>query len=435
MRKKFLKNASWILIGKFAQIVIGFFVSIYSARYLGPSNYGLINYTASYVSFFSVIVGLGIDDYIMKEMIDHKDRQGEVLGSGITLRVISSLLSIVALYALLMITDGNDPTIQALAFLQAINQVFSAFSLVEYWYQLQLRSKTTSIVSTISYFLMTIYKIYILIQQKDVRYFAFLGSLQTLLTVIIILFLYKRENGPKLSFSKEMAKDLLKNSYHFILSNVMVVIFNQTDKIMLKQMLNEAETGYYSIANNLCNMWPIVLTAIITSANPIIIEAKKHNEDLYKRRIRQCYSAVMWTAGIIALMITLLAPFIIHTLYGDAYERSIVSLQILSWSVLFSYLGVARGAWIVSEGLQRYVKYLTGIGAIANIIMNWMLIPSLGATGASIATLVTQIIVNFIAAFFIKELRPNSMLIVDAFLMKDVVKLSSIKKLLKDSRG
>ena len=103
--------------------------------------------------------------------------------------------------------------------------------------------------------------------------------------------------------------------------------------------------------------------------------------------------------------------------------------------MLFSYLGVARGAWIVSEGLQRYVKYLTGIGAIANIIMNWMLIPSLGATGASIATLITQIIVNFIAAFFIKELRPNSMLIVDAFLMKDVVKLSSIKKLLKDSRG
>lgn len=143
----------------------------------------------------------------------------------------------------------------------------------------------------------------------------------------------------------------------------------------------------------------------------------------------------MWTAGIIALMITILAPFIIHTLYGDAYERSILSLQILSWSVLFSYLGVARGAWIVSEGLQRYVKYLTGIGAIANIIMNWMLIPSLGATGASIATLITQIIVNFIAAFFIKELRPNSMLIVDAFLMKDVVKLSSIKKLLKDSRG
>ena len=167
MRKKFLENASWILIGKVAQIVIGFFVSIYSARYLGPSNYGLINYTASYVSFFSVIVGLGIDDYIMKEMIDHKDRQGEVLGSGITLRVISSLLSIVALYALLMITDGNDPTIQALAFLKTINQVFSAFSLVEYWYQMQLRSKTTSIVSTISYFLMTIYKIYILIQLKS----------------------------------------------------------------------------------------------------------------------------------------------------------------------------------------------------------------------------------------------------------------------------
>ena len=435
MKKKFLENVSWILIGKVIQMAIGFVIGIYSARYLGPSNYGLINYTASYVSFFSVIVNLGIDDYIMKEMIDHKDRNGEVLGSGILLRLISSILSLVAMYALLMITDGNDPTIQALAFLQGINQVFAAFNLVEYWYQMQLRSKVTSIVTTISYLLMMIYKIYILVMQKDVRYFAFLGSLQTLFTAIIILILYKRDNGPKLTFSKEMAKDLLKNSYHFILSSLMVVIFNQTDKIMLKQILDEAETGYYSIASNLCNMWPIVLTAVITSANPVILNAKKVDEELYKRRIKQLYAAVMWIAGIIALMITILAPFIIHTLYGETYNRSIASLQILAWSVLFSYLGVARGSWIVSEGLQRYVKYLTGIGAIANIIMNALLIPILGATGASIATLITQIIVNFLAAFFIKELRPNSMLIVDAFLMKDVVKISTIKQYIKELRG
>ena len=78
MRKKFFANVSWILIGKFVQVVIGFCVGIISARYLGPSNYGLINYTASYVSFFSVLSGLGLDDYIMKEMIDHKDDQGTV---------------------------------------------------------------------------------------------------------------------------------------------------------------------------------------------------------------------------------------------------------------------------------------------------------------------------------------------------------------------
>ena len=87
----------------------------------------------------------------------------------------------------------------------------------------------------------------------------------------------------KLRFSKEIAKDLVKNSYRFILSSLMVVIFNQTDKIMLKQILNETETGYYSIAANLCNMWPIFLMAIITSANPIIMEAKKMTKKYTKK--------------------------------------------------------------------------------------------------------------------------------------------------------
>ena len=76
-----------------------------------------INYTASYVSFFSVLSGFGLDDYIMKEMIDHKDDQGTVLGSGILLRLLSSVISLVALYGLLMIVEGNNPIIQALAFL------------------------------------------------------------------------------------------------------------------------------------------------------------------------------------------------------------------------------------------------------------------------------------------------------------------------------
>ena len=429
MRKKFFANVSWILIGKFVQVVIGFFVGIVSARYLGPSNYGLINYTASYVSFFSVLSGLGLDDYIMKEMIDHKDDQGTVLGSGILLRLLSSAFSLVALYGLLMIVEGNNPIIQALAFLQAINQVFGAFNLIEYWYQIQLRSKTTSIVTTISYLLMTVYRIYILMMQKDIRYFAFTGSLQTLFTAMIIFYLYQKEGGPKLRFSKEIAKDLVKNSYHFILSSLMVVIFNQTDKIMLKQILNETETGYYSIAANLCNMWPIFLMAIITSANPIIMEAKKHDEEIYKKRVRQCYAGVIYVSAIVSLGITILAPFIINTLYGPQYTRSIYSLQILTWSVLFSYLGVARGAWIVSEGLQKYVKYLTGVGAVANIIINWLLIPSLGATGASIATLLTQIIVNFLVAFFIEELRPNSMLIIDAFLLRGVIEKETINKI------
>jgi len=423
---------NWIIAAKMMQVVLGFFVGIYSARYLGPSNYGIINYTASYIAFLTIIAGLGIDDYIMKEMIDHKDQQGEALGSGILLRIISGLLSVVALYCILMITDANDSMIQTVAFLQVISLLFSSGQLLAYWYQMQLRSKVPSVITSIAYALMTVYKIVILVQGKDIRYFAFTGSLETLLIVILLLLQYKKDGGPKLSFSKAMCKDLLKNSYHFVLSGLLVVVFNSTDKIMLKQMMSETTVGYYSIASNLCNMWPFVLSAIIQSASPLILQAKKDSEELYIRRIKQCYASIIWISIVVSTIITIGAPYIINLLYGKDYAGSVSSLRILTWAITFSYLGVARGAWIVSEGLQKYVKYLTGIGAILNIIMNYFLIPVYGAAGASIATLATQIIVNFVAPLFIKELRPNSLLIVDAFCMKDVIKPSTVKTTLKE---
>ena len=46
------KNASWLICGKLAQMVLSFFVSILTARYLGPSNYGTISYVNAYVAFF-----------------------------------------------------------------------------------------------------------------------------------------------------------------------------------------------------------------------------------------------------------------------------------------------------------------------------------------------------------------------------------------------
>ena len=50
---KEVKNASWIIAGRIAQMVISFFISIFTARYLGPSNFGLINYVSAYVTFFT----------------------------------------------------------------------------------------------------------------------------------------------------------------------------------------------------------------------------------------------------------------------------------------------------------------------------------------------------------------------------------------------
>jgi hypothetical protein len=94
-KNKVVKNAGWIIGGKVANKLLAFVVGIFAARYLGPSNYGLINYAAAYATFFASLCTLGINSVIVKNFVDHPDQQGETIGTTLLLRAMSSLLSVI----------------------------------------------------------------------------------------------------------------------------------------------------------------------------------------------------------------------------------------------------------------------------------------------------------------------------------------------------
>jgi O-antigen/teichoic acid export membrane protein len=128
----------------------------------------------------------------------------------------------------------------------------------------------------------------------------------------------------------------------------------------------------------------------------------------------------MYGAGSISLVISLLAKWIIGILYGAPYLPAVAPLRIVVWYTAFSYLGVARNAWMVCENKQHYLKYLYSGAALINVILNVLLIPSFGATGAAAASLITQISTTVLLPILIKPLRGNVKMMLDAVLLKDV---------------
>ena len=121
---RFVSNAMWDIGGKVFQMVLTLVVGMLTARYLGPSNYGVIGETASYVAFFSVICQLGFTSTAVKEIMDYEDRQGEILGTTIFFRICTSLVSTVAIIILLYILKGGDKLIVTVAFLQSLSLIF-----------------------------------------------------------------------------------------------------------------------------------------------------------------------------------------------------------------------------------------------------------------------------------------------------------------------
>ena len=93
-------------------------------------------------------------------------------------------------------------------------------------------------------------------------------------------------------------------------------------------------------------------------------------------------------------------------------------LQIVVWCETFSMIGCARGIWILSEGKNKYVKYYLGIGAVVNLVLNFILIPIMGVNGAAYATLVTQVTTSIIAPILFKETRVHTKIVIKAFLLQ-----------------
>lgn len=401
-------------------MLLSLVVGVLSARYLGPGNYGLIHYGTAWVTFFVAFSNLGINSVIVKDFLDNPDEQGEALGSAVVLRLISSALSAVAVIGCVLLVNMGEPLTIAVVALQSLGLIFNTLEIINYWFQAQYKSKVTAIATLIGYVASSAYKIILLILGKDVRWFAFATSVDYIVIAVVLWIFYKSNNGPKLKFSLSKSKSLLKLSYHYILSSVMVTVYSQTDKVMIKEMLDETEVGYYSTSHTICTMWVFVLAAIIDSMYPTILKLYSKDKEAFIKKNKQLYAIVFYMSCVVSLFFVFFGDFAVRILYGDAYAPAGDILKIAAWFNAFSYLGVARNAWIVSEGKQKYLKFMYCGAAVVNIILNLIFIPIMGASGAALASLITQIFTSIILPMCIKDMRPNAKMMLEAIILKNV---------------
>ena len=418
IRHKVVKNAGWIIGGRIVHMLCAVIVSLLTARYLGPSNYGLINYALSYTTFFYAICSLGINSIIVKVFVDDPSKEGEALGTTIVLQGIASLCSSLMIIGIVALLDGDEPLTIVVTALCTIGLFFQVFDIYRYWFQAHFQSKFAASSSTIAYALTAGYRVFLLVYAKPVQWFALATAIDYFLVAVLLFIFFKKQGGPKLSFSITQAKQLLRMGLPFVIAGVMVAIYGSTDKFMLKQMVGEAAVGYYSTAMSLCNMWVFVLSAIIDSMNPLIMKSRETDFANYEKQNKILYTIVFYVAVVVSVFFVIGAKWAVVLLYGEEYLPSIMPIRVLTWYVAFSYLGVARNVWIVSENKQRYITPIYAGAAITNVVLNFIFIPFLGVTGAAIASLITQMSTIFVFPLFIKPIRRNTVLLAEALVFK-----------------
>lgn len=424
--KKVINNAKWIVLCKLAQSILQLVVGMISARYLGPSNYGLINYAASIVAFAIPVMRLGFDATLVREYVESPD-DGTIAGTSMTINLISSVVCTIAVIGFSAVINVNDSTTIIVCGLYSLSLIFAAAEMIQYWFQYKLMSKYSSIIMLGAYFAVSVYKIFLLLTQKSVYWFAITHSIEYGLIALCLFIVYYKKGG-RLHFSWRLGKRMLKNSKYYIFAALMLVIIQNTDHIMLTLMIGKAENGFYSAAITAAGIFQFVYTAIVDSYRPIILANKKDGSDEYTLNLTRLYSLTLYLSLAQSFAFTVLGKIIIGILYGADYAAAVPVFRVLVWFLAFAVMGSVRNVWILAEQKQKYLWIINLSGAVLNILLNYLLIKPLGACGAALASLMTQIFSNLILGFIWKPLRENNKLILNS--LRPRFALEETKKLL-----
>ena len=430
-QKQVFNNAKWIIGCKIVQSLMQLAIGMISARYLGPSNYGLINYAASVVAFALPLMKLGFDAILVHELVESPKDEGEIMGTALAFNVGSGLLCMAGVSAFAILDNFGQTETILVCILYSVSIFFAALEMVQYWFQYKLLSKYSSLVMLGAYLFVSAYKIFLLATGKSVYWFAISHSVEYSVIAFSLLMFYGKKGGQVFRFSLVRAKKMLAKSKHYILAALMIMIIQNTDHIMVTNMIGTSENGLYSAAITCVSMFQFVYVAIVDSFRPYILTQKKESHNDYGKTISQVYGLTGYMALAQTVVFVLFAPFIIQVLYGPDFAGAVPVMQILAGYFFFSLLGLVRNVWILAEEKQRYLWIINLSGALANIVLNAVLISLWGACGAALASLITQCFANFILGFIMKPIRQNNRLLLKGMNPRFFIKeMKSIVRLL-----
>jgi O-antigen/teichoic acid export membrane protein len=194
-------------------------------------------------------------------------------------------------------------------------------------------------------------------------------------------------------------------SWPFSVSALAAAIYVRIDQVFIKVLLGSESVGLYAIAVRFSEVWFIIAEVICLSLLPAILNAEKHDRGLFLDRSKKLYSLLFYSAIAVCIVMYIISPVLIHTLYGDAYNQSVQILRLYIWSIVGYFMLTALNQFLFAENKFKTILSLNLIGMVLSIGLNYIFIPMLGITGAIVANIFAYTLPVIIVLLFFRDMR------------------------------
>lgn len=400
-----ISNSGWLMSEKILRMAVGLFVNVWIARYLGPENFGLLNYALAFAFLFIPFVTLGLDEIVVRNIARDPDCRHETLGTALVIKAIGGAAAFIIATAAAMILRPADTLSHWLVGIIAASTLFHPLNIIDIWFNSQVQTKYAVQARNIAFAICTAIKIALILIKAPLIAFAVIITFEAAIVAagLVIAYFVRERDFQKWHATIATAKNLLKDSLPLLLSFISIGIYHRIDQVMLREMSGSAEVGIYAAAVRLSEVWIFIPNAIYWSVYPSIMKAKQVSEELFYERMQKFYSLVALLAYAVVIPMTLCSQLLVDTLFGEAYSRAGHMVAWLIWAHLFSSLEIARSIFLVAMNWYKIYFISVFAGCILNVVLCYILIPRFGGMGAVVASIAAYWLAGYGSCFFFRS--------------------------------
>ncbi len=382
---KALANIVWLGLERLTQIAVAIAISGLLARYFGPDVFGKWQYANTLLLVLSPITWVCGAEILVPTIVNRPAGQlGTVLGSAFVLRMGVSAAALVVTWV--GIAAGfTDPLVGAMLAGLAVTMLFREpfVGVINAWLQSMTYSKPQLLTSMLTAVAKAALVYALVRAAASPARFGWLWALEAAVIGGVLMLYYIHRHGAKLGWhvDRSLFRHFASAGTVFWLGLICMYLFLKLDRLMLERHISFADLGRYSAAQQLNENWITLALMLAQTIAPAFVY-RVHDAVQLKRNVGRliAMTAALMIGG--AIVLDLLAGFIISRVFGPAYTDSI---SIFRWAVWLSVpAGIeAIGNLVVLKYQAKFVLLAKWLLALAvAFVVNLIAIPRMGSYGA-----------------------------------------------------
>ena len=398
-------NIVWLGLERVTQIAVAILISGMLARYFGPDTFGKWQYANTLLLVLSPITWVCGAEILVPTIVNRPPAQlGTVLGSAFALRISVSAGALLITW--IGIAAGlTDPLVGAMLAGLAVTMLFREpfVGVINSWLQSMTYSKP-QLLTSMSTAIVKAGLVYLLVRAATTpARFGWLWALESAAIGAVLLAYYIRRHGGKLGWhvDRSLFRHFASAGTVFWLGLICMYLFLKLDRLMLERAISFADLGRYSAAQQLNENWITLALMLAQTIAPAFVYRVQEPAHLRRNMWRlTAMTAALMIGG--AIVLDLLAGFIIRRVFGPAYEGAI---EIFRWAVWLSVpAGIeAIGNLVVLKYQAKFVLLAKWLLALAvAFVVNLLAIPRLGPYGALVGLAAGYLVAASVNLYYIR---------------------------------